>query len=42
MRVKSDNLKGKYPPTLCNAAKNSYLGNPRETGDELTKGLGIW
>jgi len=42
MRVKSDDLKGKYPPTACNAAKDSFLGHPRNTGELLVAGLSNW
>jgi len=42
MRVKSDDLKGKYPPTACNAAKDSFLGHPRNTGELLAAGLSNW
>jgi len=42
MRVKSDSLKNKYPPTSCNQADDTFLGNPRFTGDTFANGLKAW
>ena len=42
MRVKSDSLKNKYPPTSCVQAQASFLGSPKYTWDKLTVGLTAW
>ena len=44
MRVRSDNLKGKYPPTTCKTITATYLDTQgkRKTGTELSDSLLTW
>jgi len=42
MRLRSNELKGRYPKTTCHTATKTYLGNPVATGDALTSKLKTW
>jgi hypothetical protein len=44
MRVRSDQLKGRYPPTTCKKSFENRLGAPGnlKTGTELKTSLALW
>jgi len=44
MRVRSDELKGRYPPTTCEKSFANRVGTPGhlKTGEELKSSLALW